>query len=76
MPAIQLGVLWFAQVTIRADRLNEAAIAAQSRDFCPMAALLEDRQRYAIVVLHAWLEESHSVQLASTKTDSQSHLEI
>ena len=41
-----------------------------------MAALLEERQRGAIVVLHAWLEERHSVQLASTKTDSQSHLEI
>ena len=42
-----------------------------------MAALLEEeRQRGAIVVLHAWLVESHSVQLDSTKTDSQSHLEI
>ena len=39
-----------------------------------MAALLEERQRGTIVILHAWLVESHSVQLASTKTDSQSHL--
>ena len=59
MPAIELGAS--AQVGAghdEADRLSEAYLAAQSRDFCLVAALLEERQRDAIAVLHAWRSDT------------------